>query len=153
MMRKLLLGLLLCSAGFGAVADWQYTEKVDEMRGATQYFASLAPEKEIDGVALTVEVESQNNKEVYDFHFDLQGGEFDCSLGKLCSGFIKIDSGEIKELLVEIDKKRQSFASVIGASNFATGLASAKILYIELPVQGKGMMQFKYEPNKLKWLM
>lgn len=31
-MRKLLLGLLLCSAGFGAFADWQYTEKVDEMR-------------------------------------------------------------------------------------------------------------------------
>ncbi|WP_336192881.1 hypothetical protein [Providencia stuartii] len=153
MMRKLLLGLLLCSVGFAASADWKYTEKADEMRGTTQYFASLAPEKENDGVSLVVKVESQNNKEAYDFHFELSGGEFDCGLGKLCSGSIKFGCSEIKELLVEIDKKQQSSASVIGAFNFATELSHANVFYIELPVLGKGMVQFKYEPNKLKWSM
>lgn len=152
-MKKLLLGLLLCSVGVGAAADWKYTEKVDEMRGTTKYFASLAPEKENEGVSLAVKVESQDNKEAYDFHFELNGGEFDCNLGKLCSGSIKFDNSEIKELLVEIDKKKQSEASVIGAFNFATGLSHANVFYIELPVRDKGMMQFKYEPNKLKWSM
>ncbi|EMI7062334.1 MULTISPECIES: hypothetical protein [Providencia] len=152
-MKKLLLGLLLCSVGFGAVADWKYSEKVDEMRGTTQYFASLAPEKENEGVKLIIKAESQNNQEVYDFHFELEGGDFDCKLGKLCSGLIKINNHKIKELLVEVDKVRQSEASIIGAFKFANDLADSRTIYIEVPVFGKGMMQFKYEPNKLKWSM
>lgn len=152
-MKKLLLGLLLCSAGFGAFADWQYTEKVDEMRGVTQYFASLAPEKENDGVAMVLIVEGHNNKEAYNFHFSLNGAEFDCKVGEICSGFMKADTGEIKELLFELDKKNQLLGFVIGMRNFATELSGAKILYVELPILDKGMMQFKYEPNKLKWSM
>lgn len=154
-MKKLLLGLLLCSVGFGAVADWKYSEKVDEMRGTTQYFASLAPEKDNEGVAITLIAEGYNNKEAYNFHFSLNGNgaEFDCKVGDICSGLMKADSGEIKELLFELDKTNQLLGFVIGMRNFATELSGAKILYIELPILGKGMMQFKYEPNKLKWSM
>lgn len=152
-MKKLLLGLFLFTVGFGAAADWKYTEKVDEMRGTTKYFASLAPEKENEGISMTLIAEGHNNKEAYNFHFSLNGAEFDCKVGDICSGFIKADNGEIKELLFELDKKNQLLGFVIGMRNFATELSGAKILYVELPIREKGMVQFKYEPNKLKWSM
>ncbi|MGO2336475.1 hypothetical protein [Providencia sp.] len=152
-MKKLLLGFLLCSVGFGATADWKYSEKVDEMRGTTQYLASLVPEKEDEGVAMTLIAEGYKNKEAYNFHFSLNGAEFDCKVGEICSGFMKADNGQIKELLFEIDKKNQLLGFVIGMGSFAKELSGAKTLYVELPILDKGMMQFKYEPNKLKWSM
>lgn len=60
-MKRILAGLLLCSVGFGMFADWKHTEKVDEMCGKTQYFTSLAPEKEHEGIAMILRVYSDNN--------------------------------------------------------------------------------------------
>ncbi|MEZ2756133.1 hypothetical protein ACBQ54_00220 [Providencia vermicola] len=152
-MNKLLLGLLLCSIGFGAVADWKYSEKVDEMRGTKQYFASLAPEKDNEGVVMTLKAYSDNNKETYGFNLTVIGAEFDCKLGDLCTGLMKSGSGDITELLFEMDKKNPLIATVVTGSKFAQNLSNTDIFYIEVPMVKKGMMQFKYYPKGLKWSM
>ncbi|MEY1578191.1 hypothetical protein AB7Z98_04860 [Providencia manganoxydans] len=152
-MKKILLGLFLFTVGFAASADWKYTEKADEMRGTTQYFASLAPEKENDGVIMTLRAYSDDDKETYGFNFTIKGAEFDCKTGDICTGLMKADKGDIVELLFEIDKKNPLVADVITGSKFAQELSCAKVFYLEIPMSNRGMMQFKYEPNKLKWSM
>lgn len=152
-MRKILLGLLLCTVGFSASADWKYSKKVDEMRGITQYFASLAPEKENDGVAMTLRAYSDNDKDTYDIKFILNGARFDCRLGNICSGSMKINNENVVELLFETDKNDGTIATHVWAASVATSVLSSEVVYLEVPIQGKGMMQFKYHPKGLKWTM
>ncbi|MBN7841142.1 hypothetical protein J0A78_05570 [Providencia rettgeri] len=152
-MRKLLLGLLLCSVGFGAVADWKYSEKVDEMRGTTQYFASLAPEKDNEGVAMILGAYSDNNQDAYDIKFMLNGAKFDCMLGSICSGSMKLNNENIVEFLFETDKEDGAIATHVWAAGVATSVLNSEVVYLEVPIKNEGMMQFKYHPKGLKWSM
>lgn len=149
-MRKLLFGFifsLMCSAP--SLADWEYRDIYDEMRGSRSYDALLPSEKKEDVSGyMFILLSSDDNKIINNAGLILSEGNFDCKVSTPCSGFIKYENNQVHELTIHSDSHVAIFDN---SDNFLRQLVNINTLFIELPIEGKGTQQFKFKTSGLKW--
>lgn len=152
-MKKILLAIvvLIASSGASIANDWRYSESKDEMRDKTTYFAYLQQEDSKSKVKMQIRAFSEDNKQAYGFNFLIDGGEYDCPKKELCVGAIKVDGGEIEDLLFELSPKASGEAEPIGLYKFNNAITNSDTIFIEIPIKGVGVEQFKFKPSGLKW--
>ncbi|TXM51252.1 hypothetical protein FT666_21185 [Providencia rettgeri] len=146
-MRKLLLGLLLCSVGFGAVADWKYSEKVDEMRGGKSYMGTLKSEDNL-GLSMEFNVLSTDNKLAKKVLLSVHGDTFDCN-SEDCSILIRYGNGSIKE--APIFPRDGSWGIFDEQGSFIETARLVDSIFVEVPLVNRGTTQFKFKNKNLKW--
>ena len=151
-MKKLLLGLLLCSTGFGATAEWEYKNETDQMRGTTSYLATITarPISKSTASDLTIIVASDDNKTSTGSGMYLLDERFDCDNVRLCKIAVKFNTGKVLDNYIRLSTDR-SVAHFVDSMEFIETLRMADSVFIEVPVSGKGLVQYKFNPSGMKW--
>ncbi len=146
-MRELLLGLLLCSVGFGAVADWKYSEFTDEMRDEKSYMGTLTSEDNL-GLRMEFNALSFDNKLAKKVSLSIDGDSFDCQSDD-CSILIRYGDGPINEALIFPRSGHWALFDDQGA--FIETSKLVDLIFIEVPLTNRGTTQFKFKNKNLKW--
>ncbi|QLB40792.1 hypothetical protein [Mannheimia pernigra] len=132
---------------------WSYSEKKDEMRNQSKYYASLSSDNKITTSSLNEEYVSlflRKREKKEDVFFAINKGLFDCDP---CTIAIKIDEHQITHLKAErgegydtlfILNKKQ-------AIEFTKNMKKGKKMIVELPIYRYGKQQAKFEIKGLKW--
>ncbi len=150
-MKKLLFGFFLsltCSAP--ALADWEYREKYDEMRDVHSYSALLFSELATKSEFMSILLNSKDNETINSAGLVLRGYKFNCESGKPCDGFIKFDNSSVYNLTISADNN-STLAIFDDKKSFLDNLQSSNTVFIEVPVSGNNMKQFKFITSGLKW--
>lgn len=138
------------------VSDWSYSENKDELRGSTDYFASVVSTNEVNfdfpysgGSRLQITVR-KSKAHGQDVIFSISDGQYVCGIYD-CSGMISFDGAAEKLSLVppaDHDPKTL-FAKFSDA--IIQKLQSADKVIVELPFYQEGNRQFTFDTKNLKW--
>ncbi|MEQ4694508.1 hypothetical protein [Providencia manganoxydans] len=151
-MKKLMLGLLLFSVEFGANAEWKYESDIDQMRGTTSYLATITAKPLSSSTAgdLTIVISSDDNKISTGSGMYLIGERFDCDNERLCKIAVKFNAGKVLDNYIRLNKDH-SLAYFVHDMEFIETLRMANSIFIEIPIRGKGLVQYKVNPSGMKW--
>ncbi|AXH61712.1 hypothetical protein OW293_016820 [Providencia rettgeri] len=151
-MKKLVLGLLLCSPVFGASAEWEYQSDTDQMRGTTSYLGTMVikPISNSSAGDLTMIVASDNNKTSTGIGMYLLNEHFDCDNVRLCKIAVKFNKGKVLDNYIRLSKDH-SIAHFVDGMELIETLRMVDSVFIEVPVSGKGLVQYKFNPAGMKW--
>jgi hypothetical protein len=142
------------------IQNWQYIEKMDEMRNKMTYVAYKfssnsvdlpAPYEKDTQASIAIRRHSQFGDGVL---FNLHGGHFKCN--RVCNIAIKFDSDKVENysflklpdnpgVLFLFEKDDNKF------NNFVLKLKESKKLIVELPIYSVGKKQFTFNTEGLKW--
>lgn len=150
MMRKLLYGFifsLVCSAS--SLADWEYTTDVDEMRNETNHSAILKTVNSNDD--LSIILSSPDEKTISSTVLKIEDAKINCYPGDTCKALVKFDNGEIESFDYVNVTIEQNVSVPLEYIEFARKIKNSDVVFIELPIEGKGMQQFKFKTSGLKW--
>ncbi len=150
MMKKLLFGFifsLICSTP--ALAGWQYTTDVDEMRNETNNSAELKGLN--NDVDLSIILSSPDEKNISSTILKTNGNKVDCYPGVICHALVKFANGDIEHFQYVNVNIEQDVAVPVEYIEFAKKIKNSDVVYIELPIEGKGTQQFKFKTAGLKW--
>lgn len=151
-MKKIILGLLLFSIEFGASAEWEYESDIDQMRGTTSYLATITAKPLSNSTAgnLTIVISSDDNKISTGSGMYLIGEHFDCDNERSCKIAVKFNTGRVLDNYIRLNKD-YSLAYFINDMEFIETMRMANSIFIEIPIRGKGLVQYKFNPSGMKW--
>lgn len=142
------------------IQNWQYIEKMDQMRNKMTYAAYKfssnsvdlpAPYEKDTQASITIRRHSQFGDGAL---FTLYGGHFNCN--RVCNIAIKFDSDKVEnysflklpdnpDILFFFEKDESKL------KNFVLKLKESKKLIVELPIYSVGNKQFIFDTSDLKW--
>ena len=156
-MNKIGLSLFLLAICFPAKADWQYSEKTDEMRGVTNKWAMLASDNTAELGArrseqgkLGLSLRSMPKVHGFDVIFSIQRGQFGCSYDG-CQIPIKFDDGPIITYTADRGEGSHTTLFIREKAGFLRRVKAAKSFMVEVPVWRQGGQQFKFSVEGLQW--
>ncbi|HCT9023323.1 hypothetical protein ACNARU_17830 [Proteus sp. WDL240414] len=152
-MKKLLVVIfLLLITSSNVIAGWEYSERVDKMRGKTIYFATLESETADNGDKIGLLILSRDNKSANSLSVVVSGDEFDCRVDSLCSGYIKYDDGKVIDLPFTVKRNNKNVAEIIYFESTVDTIRKASHVFIELPLKRKGSSQYELNPQGLTFI-
>lgn len=153
MMKKLLFGFifsLICSTP--VLAGWQYTTDVDEMRGNTSYYGVLSNEtnSKLDDEKLNIILFSPDDELITSMEIQTLKSPINCTSSN-CKALVKFGDNPIETILYAVVTPERNFIVPIEYMEFVRKIKNSEVVYIELPIEGKGTQQFKFKTAGLKW--
>ncbi|MDO5686466.1 MAG: hypothetical protein Q4G42_03630 [Neisseria sp.] len=140
-------------------SKWQYSEKRDEMRGSTTYWATLKSNNKVafdfpynGGSYLTLELR-KDPQYGNDVMFSISKGQFTCVMG--CKGSVKFDDGQVQS--VNLTGASDGSADVVfiqgskSIVNFVDKIKKSKTMMVEFEFYNEGRNQFKFDTANLEW--
>lgn len=151
-MKRSLITLLLCFIGFDAVAQWEYKSDTDQMRETTSHLATLTskPINNNSASDLTLIAASNNNKTVDGIGMYLLNDVFDCDDANLCKISVKFNKSKVLSEYIRLSDD-QSIAHFVEGMVFVETIRNVGSVFIEVPIRGKGLVQYKFNPSGIKW--
>lgn len=151
-MKKSLIALLFCFIGFDAVAQWEYKSDIDQMRETTSHLATMTsnPINNNSASDLTLIAASNNNKTVDGIGMYLLNDMFDCDDTNLCKISVKFNKSKVLSEYIRLSND-QSIAHFVDGMVFVETIRIADSVFIEVPIRGKGLVQYKFNPSRIKW--
>ncbi|HHR5899973.1 TPA: hypothetical protein ACS7XC_000848 [Providencia alcalifaciens] len=152
-MRKLLFGFifsLACSTS--SLADWKYITDVDEMRNEASYYGVLSNEanSKLGDEQLDIILFSPDNTSITSMEIQTVKSAIDCEYSK-CKALVRFGNGQIENVVYAVVTPERDFVVPIEYMEFARKIKNSDVVFIELPIEGKGMQQFKFKTSGLKW--
>lgn len=137
-------------------SDWSYSQQKDDLRGATDYYAEVTSENEVNfdfpysgGSRLSMTV---RNSKAYgdDVIFRISDGQFICGIYD-CKGMISFDGKPESLTLVppEDHDSKTLFAKYAGG--ITKKLKAADKVVVELQFYQEGNRQFTFNSSGLEW--
>lgn len=156
-MKQISLCLFLLAVCFSAKADWQYSEKEDEMRGVTNTWAMLASDNTAELGShrstqgkLALSLRNMPKTHGFDVIFSVQRGQLSCPYDG-CKIPIKFDDGPIITYTADRGEGSHNTLFIREKAGFLRRVKAAKSFMVEVPVWRQGGQQFKFSVEGLQW--
>jgi len=138
-------------------SNWTYSQRVDEMRGDTERFASLTSENEVSfdfpytGGAAELDLR-RRKKDGVAVMLSIPSGQFLCDNYFHPSVSVKFDQGPVQNYpCVEPNDGTSNVIFIRNESSFIKKLRTSKRVTIEPEFFRQGTRQFEFRPAGLNW--